>query len=347
MREYIYIMKKKNIAEKTNIDSFIEPIILKDYLNYLKTIKGLSSSTIKEYRYDLIVFIKHQLVRKIYFGDYERFEEEFDYNSINQIFDKKFIENINIQDLYSYLSFLDNEKNDTASTRSRKISAIKSFYKYLHNEIELIDNNLSDKLSNPKIQKRQPVYLTLHETEILLNTIMKEKNEFLRHRDLAMIFTFLTTGMRLSELVSIDLADIKGDSFRIIGKGNKERTVYLTENCLGVIKKYIEVRNEYLGDKAMDALFISTRKNRISNRAVQSTIDKYLEKAGFDTSVYSTHKLRHTSATLMYKYGNVDIRALKDILGHASVSTTQIYTHLDDEDLKNAVNKNPLSNLDI
>ena len=162
-----------------------------------------------------------------------------------------------------------------------------------------------------------------------------------------MVFTFLTTGMRLSELVSIDLSDVNKDRFNIIGKGNKERTVYLTKNCQDLINNYIVVRSEYLKDSSVDALFISTRKKRISNRAVQSTIEKYLTKAGFDTSIYSTHKLRHTAATLMYKYGDVDIRALKDILGHASVSTTQIYTHLDDEDLKKAVNKNPLSGLEF
>lgn len=328
---------------------FVEPIILTDYLNYLKTIKGLSPNTIKEYNYDLSIFIQYQIVRKIYYGDYEKFLNEYKPQSINKIFTAKFISSINIQDMYSYLSFLDNNRNDTASTRSRKISALKSFYKYIHNEIELIDNNITDKLSNPKIQKRQPVYLTLSETEKLIDTISHEKNDFLRSRDLAIIFTFLTTGMRLSELVSINVSSIKGDHFTIIGKGNKERTIYLTDNCRKIIHSYINVRNEYLSDqkKSTDALFISTRKQRISNRAVQSTIEKYLKKSGFDTRIYSTHKLRHTAATLMYKYGNVDIRALKDILGHENISTTQIYTHLDNEDLRDAVNKNPLADLDI
>lgn len=325
----------------------ISPIILTDYLNYLKSIRGLSSNTIKEYNYDLNLMIRFMLVRKIYYGDFERFDEQFDPESINKIVDPKFFEALSLQDFYSYLSYLDNDKSDLASTRSRKISAIRSFYKYLFSEIEVIDTNISDKLTNPKISQRQPVYLTLQETEKLLETVKEEQNEFLKSRDLAIIFTFLTTGMRLSELVSVNLSDISGDHFNIIGKGNKERTIYLTSNCIDLIEKYIEVRNKYVKNIDIDALFISTRKKRISNRAVQSTIDKYLKKAGFDVSVYSTHKLRHTAATLMYKYGNVDIRALKDILGHANVSTTQIYTHLDDEDLKNAVNKNPLSNIDI
>lgn len=324
-----------------------EPIIITDYLNYLKSIRGLSSNTIKEYRYDLMLMIRYMIIRKGYYGNEENYNEDFENIEINKIVNPKFLEELTLQDFYAFLSFLDNEKNDSSTTRSRKISAIKSFYKYLFSEIEVIDSNISDKLSNPKISQRQPVYLTLNETELLLDAIKNEPNKFLRFRDLAIVFTFLTTGMRLSELVSINMEDIIYDHFNIIGKGNKERTVYLTNNCRELLDQYILIRNKYIKDLKIDALFISTRKKRISNRAVQSTIDKYLKKAGFDTSVYSTHKLRHTAATLMYKYGNVDIRALKDILGHESISTTQIYTHLDDEDLKKAVNKNPLSNLNI
>ncbi|MCI5971395.1 MAG: tyrosine recombinase XerC [Anaerococcus sp.] len=324
-----------------------EPVIITDYLNYLKSIRGLSSNTIKEYRYDLMLMVRYMIIRKIYYGDEESFNEDFKNIKINRIVNPKFFESLTLQDFYAFLSFLDNEKNDSSTTRSRKISAIKSFYKYLFSEIEVINSNISDKLTNPKISQRQPVYLTLNETELLLDTIKNEPNEFLRFRDLAIVFTFLTTGMRLSELVSINMEDIIYNHFNIIGKGNKERTIYLTDNCRELLDQYILVRNKYIKDLKIDALFISTRKKRISNRAVQSTIDKYLKKAGFDTSVYSTHKLRHTAATLMYKYGNVDIRALKDILGHENISTTQIYTHLDDEDLKNAVNKNPLSNLNI
>ncbi len=329
------------------MDQFIRPLILTDYLNYLKSIKGLSESTIKEYAYDLDSFIEFQLIRKFYNNDRKNFIDNFDPIKINNYADEIFFEKLNIQDFYAFLSYLDNHKNDSATTRSRKISAIKSFYKYMYSEIEIIDTNVAAKLTNPKISQRQPVYLTLSETEKLLETISKESNDFLRARDMAIVFTFLTTGMRLSELVSIDLSDVNKDSFKIIGKGNKERTVYLTSNCQELINNYIIKRSQYLKDDSINALFVSTRKNRISNRAVQSTIDKYLEKAGFDTKIYSTHKLRHTAATLMYKYGNVDIRALKDILGHASVSTTQIYTHLDDEDLKDAVNKNPLSGLEF
>lgn len=255
-----------------------EPIIITDYLNYLKSIRGLSSNTIKEYQYDLMLMIRYMIIRRIYYGDEESFNDDFKNIKINRIVNPKFFESLTLQDFYAFLSFLDNEKNDSSTTRSRKISAIKSFYKYLFSEIEVIDSNISDKLSNPKISQRQPVYLTLNETELLLDTIKNEPNEFLRFRDLAIVFTFLTTGMRLSELVSINMEDIIYDHFNIIGKGNKERTVYLTNNCRELLDQYILIRNKYIKDLKIDALFISTRKKRISNRAVQSTIDKYLKK---------------------------------------------------------------------
>ncbi len=191
------------------MEEFIRPLLLNDYLNYLKSIKGLSESTIKEYAYDLEMFIEYQITRKIYNNNLENYKNDFDYKKVNFFIDSSFFEKLTIQDFYAFLSYLDNDKNDSATTRSRKISALKSFYKYMYSEIEVINTNVADKLRNPKISQRQPVYLTLSETEKLLETINQEKNTFLRVRDLAMVFTFLTTGMRLSELVSIDLSDVK------------------------------------------------------------------------------------------------------------------------------------------
>ncbi len=173
--------------------------------------------------------------------------------------------------------------------------------------------------------------------------MLQIENEFIRKRDYAIVLLFLNCGLRLSELASIDIGTIKNDTLTVIGKGNKQRTIYLNPACKYAIEDYLSIRPKDAKDK--NALFLSTRKQRMSNRAIQHRIDKYLEDAGFDTSIYSTHKLRHTAATLMYKHGNVDIRALQEILGHENVATTQIYTHIDNERLRDAINSNPLGEI--
>ena len=153
--------------------------------------------------------------------------------------------------------------------------------------------------------------------------------------------------MRLSELVGINIKDIDFNECKlnVIGKGNKERTIYLNKACMNAIDDYLNIRpKEKIQYNSKDALFLSERRERISNRTVQYIVKQELLKAGLDINKYSVHKLRHTAATLMYKYGNVDIRALQELLGHASISTTEIYTHVDNEQVRNAVESNPLSN---
>ncbi len=193
-------------------------------------------------------------------------------------------------------------------------------------------------METPKINSRQPIYLTLNESKRLLTSIDGKNKE----RDYAIITLFLNCGLRLSELVGIDINKINGDILTVIGKGDKERTVYLNKACLNAINTYLKVR-PHDGVKDKNALFISERKQRISKRTVQYLVKKYIGASDLDTEKYSTHKLRHTAATLMYKYGNVDIRALQHILGHENISTTQIYTHVDDDRLRSAVKANPLS----
>jgi len=203
---------------------------------------------------------------------------------------------------------------------------------------KLVHSNL------PKLQKRNPVYLTLSESEKVINAIKLEENEFNRARDLCIILIFLTCGLRISELTGINIESIKDDKLNVIGKGNKERTVFLNENCLYAIKCYLKLR-PITPDTT--ALFISSHKKRISNRSIQIRLKKYIQLAGLDPNIYTPHKLRHTAATLMYKYGDVDIRTIQSILGHTSVATTQIYTHLDDDDIKKGISKNPISKLKI
>ncbi|WDV47836.1 tyrosine recombinase XerC [Clostridiaceae bacterium M8S5] len=309
------------------------PLILDDFFDYLYAIKGKSKNTIKEYNYDLRSFFRFLKIR------YKLVEKDtlFDEIAISDI-DIDFIKKLKIQDLISFISYADKNMNNKNSTKARKVASIRSFFKYLHNVVNMIDINPAINLETPKKEQRNPAFLTLEESLKLLDSI-EGRN---RIRDYAILTLFLNCGLRLSELASIDIDKIKGDTLTVIGKGNKERTIYLNDACLIAIDKYIDVRPK-LDQSEERALFLSTRKNRISPRAIQHLVKKYLLNAGLDSKRYSTHKLRHTAATLMYKHGNVDIRALQQILGHASVATTQIYTHLDDDRLRKAVSANPLA----
>lgn len=313
-------------------------LILEDYLNYMETIKSVSPNTVKEYYYDLNNLFKFLKKRFKLVDDDIKLEDV----KISDI-DINLIKKINLVDLHAYISFADKVLKNGNSAKARKVASTRSFFEYLHLRVRLIDDNPAQGLEFPKAEKRNPVYLTLNQANHFLNVVLENKNEAYRYRDYAIILLFLTCGLRLSELASINISKIQDDNtLTVIGKGNKERVVFLNESCIDAINKYLEFRPK--DNKDNDALFLSKRKQRMSNRAIQHMIDRYLDKAGFDTKIYSTHKLRHTAATLMYKYGNVDIRALQEILGHESVATTQIYTHLDDERLRDAIEKNPLSN---
>ena len=317
------------------------PILLQDYLNYMLTIKGRSMLTVKEYYYDLKRFLKYIIMRKNLFG--YNLNSNIDLIPISNI-KKHDIKDIDITDLHAYISYCDNNFSDSTKTKARKISSIKSFFNYLYNTVELINKNPAEKMELPKLQKRNPIYLTLNESEKLLHAIKSEQNDFNRARDLCIILIFLTCGLRISELTGINIDSIKEDKLSVIGKGNKERIVFLNDNCLYAIKKYLELRPI---SKNTNALFLSMQKRRISNRTIQLRLKKYIKISGLDPKLYTPHKLRHTAATLMYKYGNVDIRTIQSILGHTSVATTQIYTHLDDEDIKLGISKNPISKLKI
>lgn len=313
------------------------PIFLEDYLNYMETIKGSSPNTVKEYFFDLRTFFRFIKIRYKLVNDATSFEE-IDISDINL----DLIKNLAIQDLHAYISFTDKKRENNNFTKSRKVASLRSFFNYLYSKVNLIEKNPAESLEFPRKENRHPTYLTLDQSQLLLDTVLDNSNDEYRKRDYAIIMLFLNCGLRLSELSSIDIDSIRdNDILSVIGKGNKERTIFINEACILAIKDYLTVRPKDTTDAK--AMFISKRKNRMSNRAIQHMIDRSLEKAGLDTSIYSTHKLRHTAATLMYKYGNVDIRALQEILGHDSVSTTQIYTHIDNERLREAVKSNPLS----
>lgn len=311
------------------------PKSLNDFLNYLGTIRGKSSNTIAGYKFDLILFLKFLLLYKGLVPQGTDFENI----KISKI-GNDFISSIKLPDLYAFISFTEHYRDNGTYARARKVAAIKSFFKYLTGKAKIIDENPAAELESPKIDKRNPIYLTLEESKRLLRAIDGKNKE----RDYCMITLFLNCGLRLSELCSISISKIKDDTLTIIGKGNKERTIYLNNACLNAINEYLKARKENeekIIDK--DALFISKNYRRINKRSVEMIVKKYVNNAGLINEKYTPHKLRHTAATLMYKYGNVDIRSLQQILGHENISTTQIYTHVDDEKLREAVNLNPLN----
>lgn len=311
------------------------PSSAKDYLNYMETIKGKSINTINGYAYDLMLFFKFMKIKRNIVPE----NTNFDDIRIDDI-DDYFIGTIGLNDLYAFISYTAKERDNCNYARARKVACLRSFFKYLYTKAKIINSNPALELEPPKINNRQPIYLSLDESKTLLQTV----NGPYKERDYAILVLFLNCGLRLSELVGIDIDNINEDTLRVIGKGNKERTVYLNNACINAINEYLKVRNHNeIKNEDKKALFISGNKERISPRTVQTIVKKYIKAAGLDSEKYSTHKLRHTAATLMYKYGNVDIRALQQILGHESVATTQIYTHTDDEQLRQAMKSNPLS----
>ncbi|MBU5482811.1 tyrosine recombinase XerC [Clostridium sp. MSJ-11] len=323
---------------KYKLKSIYDPYLprqVNDFLNYLGTIKGKSINTINGYKIDLTMFFRFL---KLYRGMVSE-DIEFDLIKINDI-DDDFIREVNLSDLYAFLAFAENYRDNGSYARARKVATLRSFFKYLNGKARILEENPALDLESPKINKRNPIYLTLDESKKLLNAITGRYKE----RDYCIITLFLNCGLRLSELCGIDIPKIKGDTLTVVGKGDKERTIYLNKACIKAIDDYLQVRNkdnDKIKDK--DALFISKNYTRINKRSVEMLVKKYVEKAGLDDENYTPHKLRHTAATLMYKYGNVDIRSLQQILGHENVSTTQIYTHVDNERLREAVKSNPLS----
>ena len=315
------------------------PEFLNSFLDYSITILNKSPNSIKEYNYDLAMFLKYM---KIHFNltDKEDFSE-----IIIKDFDIETLKRITLEDIHSFVSYLAVNNRSKAATRARKISSIRIFFKYLTVKAQILDVNPAQNLETPKQDKRMPKYLTLEDSRKLLKVTSNEDNRN-KERDYAIITLFLNCGMRLAELVGINIKDIHFDDYRmtVIGKGNKERTIYLNKACVNAIKEYLNVRpKEGVDYKSKDALFLSERRERISRRTVQYIVDKELRVAGLDTTKYSVHKLRHTAATLMYQYGEVDIRALQELLGHASISTTEIYTHVANQQVRNAVESNPLN----
>ncbi len=328
------------------------PEFLNDFLAYSSTILNKSENTIKEYNYDLAHFLKYISFK--YKLTNIKDEELLKTIKINNL-DIQILEKISLPDIHSFLAYLKTNYRSKPATLARKTASIKVFFNYMCNKTKRISNNPAQDLESPKLGKRLPKYLTLEQSKELLETVSNpldntgHGNHDNSERNFAMITILLNCGLRLQELININISDIdfENSKLNVIGKGNKERTIYLNKACINAINKYLAVRpRDSVKFNSRDALFLSEQKQRISRRTVQYIVKNELKNAGIEkANIYSVHKLRHTAATLMYKYGNVDIRALQELLGHESISTTEIYTHVDNEQIRNAVEKNPLANL--
>ena len=316
------------------------PPLVREFANHELAIKNKSELTIDEYVLDLTLFFRFLKMNTASVSasptpDFEK----IDISDLGI----DFFKTVTLADAYAFLSYCKSERDNDAAARARKTSSIRAFFRYLNVQKKLLDENPMQELETPKKKKAQPKYLTLDESLRLLASVDGPYKE----RDYCILTLFLNCGLRLSELVSIDYTDIKDNNTLVVtGKGNKERTVYLNEACMDAIQRYMAVRPvDKVKQKDKSALFLSSRFQRISPKTVQHMVYGYLEKCGLGGRGLSVHKLRHTAATLMYQHGHVDVLVLKEILGHENLGTTEIYTHLVDEQLKNASDANPLANV--
>lgn len=332
---FIIIMDYRNEA----------PPILRDFLTYHEAIQGHSKKTVDEYYLDLRNFFRFVKIEKNLVPRFAEFET-IDIGDI----DLALVRSVTLSDVYAYMNYLSRDRAQhpnsdqtgyglKATSRARKIAAIRSFYKYLTNKAKLLSENPMQDLDSPKTKKSLPRYLDLDSSIQLLEGVDGPFEE----RDRCILTLFLNCGLRISELIGLNKTDVRGDQLRILGKGNKERILYLNDACIQSIQYYLAVRNDQLAiDK--NALFLSQRRTRISKAAVEKLVKKHLLNAGLDSTQYSPHKLRHTAATLMLQSG-VDVRTLQEVLGHENLNTTQIYTHVDNENLRAAAKANPLGKI--
>lgn len=316
------------------------PQLLKNFLFYMLTIKGRSRRTVDAYYRDLSLLLRFLTVHK---SGHRVDDDELPGIDITGL-DETFFRSITLMDLYEYMNYVTSDRFNQSTTRARKISSIRGFFNYLSAKMGVLQENPAAGLEAPSIRKSLPKYLTLEQALELLNVVSGDYEE----RDYCILTLFLNCGMRLSELVGIDLNDYKpsAHSLKLLGKGNKERMIYLNEACEGAINRYLPVRNKGTVKTAYrQALFISKNGTRLSARRVEEIVTGYLEKSGLAGLGFSTHKLRHTAATLMYQHGGVDIRVLKEVLGHTNISTTEIYTHVSNSQVEDAMASSPLAKI--
>lgn len=315
------------------------PYYLRDFLTYMSVVKGRTARTVDSYYSDLSIFLRYLKLR----NNLVDADTPFDEIVFSDV-PLSLIESFSVLGAYEYLSYLATERNNSASSRARRTTSLKTFYNYLFSKASLIKSNPLTELERPKESKTLPKYLELDQSVKLLGEIDSKNQE----RDFCIITLFLNCGMRLSELVGLNIADYSESArtLRVFGKGQKERIIYINDACISALNAYLAVRPK--SEIEPNAIFLSSHANhlsRLTRRRVQRIVEDQLKRAGLGNLGLSTHKLRHTAATLMYEYGGVDPMVLKDVLGHASVATTQIYTHLSDKDRRKAAENSPLANV--
>ncbi|MGN0593198.1 MAG: tyrosine-type recombinase/integrase [Ruminococcus sp.] len=308
-----------------------------DYILYITVTKGLSNRTVQEYYLDVRLFLKYlRMMNDPKYMDTDNLQnvsiKDMPVSMLNQV---------QLQTIYEFLFYIKEERENQERARGRKASSLKSFFGFMYHNQGYIDHDPTDRLELPYPKKCLPRFLTLEQSKRLLESIDTSYFE----RDYCIIALFLNCGIRLSELVNLNTTDLflKENKMCVLGKGNKERIVYLNDACMNALEQYLAVRRQLANETTGRALFLSKRHTRISKRRVQQIVENALTAAGLNGLGYSTHKLRHTAATLMYQYGHVDALTLKEVLGHVSTSTTEIYTHLSDEIVREATESSPLA----
>jgi site-specific recombinase XerD len=312
------------------------PQILRDFLTYHETIQGHSKATADEYFLDLRTFLRfikseHGLAART---------TPLDEISIVDV-GPELLRAVSVTDVYAFMNYLSRERDLGPAARARKIAAIRSFYKYLTNKARILSENPMQDLDSPRARKTLPRYLTLDQSLQLLESIDGDNQA----RDYCILTLFLNCGLRISELAGLNLNDIQGDQLRVLGKGNKERVVFLNDACRAALQDWLEERRGAAVSHE-NALFLSRKHTRLTTDGIHYMVKQRLKKAGLDSNLYSSHKLRHTAATLMLQNG-VDVRAVQEVLGHDHLNTTEIYTHIDNESLRIAAKANPLSRVKI
>ncbi|ETT86341.1 tyrosine recombinase XerC [Viridibacillus sp. FSL R5-0477] len=312
------------------------PKVMRDFLVYLTAIKGKSKRTREEYEYDLLLFFRFL---KAVQQDIEiKLVDQIDISDITI----DFIREISLEDMYLFLEYCEEQRRNSAHARARKGATLKSFFNYLKSKRHLIEDNPASELESPKIGKRQPIYMTMEEARIFIDGI-KESTHY--YRNYCMITFFLNLGIRVTELCKLNLTSIQGDYLTVTGKGDKERTVFLNEACQNALSRYLKKERYAIKDSdTNESLFLSQKGTRLTRQRVAKIVKEINEQSGLNKTKLTPHKLRHTSATMMYKSG-ADIRSLQQILGHSSVSTTQIYTHVEDKEIQQVIENNPFNQL--